>query len=112
MLAIYSVAARYYKLEGCVAARISRGARVFDSYPCVSNCLFAWWPAGHRTQMLTQTLSGSIRTSTPKLCGPDWPEMCVLQFLCVDNESVEQARFENPSIPHMGGLDRQFDRNE
>eukprot|EP00972_Heterocapsa_arctica_P105476 15541815-Heterocapsa_arctica.AAC.1 len=53
--------------------------------------------------MLKRTLSGSIRTSTAKLCGPSWPDITALS---------NKPDSGIPQFLTWEGLDRQFDPNE
>ena len=57
-------------------------------------------------------MRGTLRTSTAKLIGERWPEACVLQFLCVDDATLDDLRAHDVGMPHFGGLDQDLDMSE
>ena len=100
LLASMFVAETVFQLCNVVAVRLARSIRTLTSREEFSSALTLWW-CGHGSRQIHFLHSQGTKVATVELVGQAWPDLRIMQFLCVpdDEDWATTSRWSVPREP-------------
>ena len=110
-LATLHLAACGIHLMRVISARIAHGVSFL---PAVADCdetVVCWWHIKHADNISSAYIPGCQKVNIRQMCMhastpfDEWMNICMIQFVLVDSNIVEEVAKQAPDIPNLGGPD-------
>ncbi len=85
----------------CLGIRLGFGVSAAGGLVKTSQCVLLWYPKSEPTEFRTLLHQGSDRLAMKQIMGPDWLDMCWVQFLGAPEEERDNIRQVIPDEPML-----------
>ena len=85
-------------IDRCIGARLGHGVRKLEAVS-VDEAVLLHWQLGKFSEHHYVEQAPVGRISFEQLIGPDWPNTCYIQFLCIGARDYDSARAAHPEMP-------------